>query len=358
MVCIRNTSSIKKLHVIPVNLSILVKSVLSTVLMFTGMFSQAIKKHLSRNEYIILMYHRVIDYDETVQPGMYVTPETFRLHLDYLTKHFSIISMNELVQRIANSAALSKDSKPLCVLTFDDGWIDFYQNVFPIIKQYNCPATVYLPTRFINSTHQFWTDQLANILNKIEVSDYPDMTDSEATELVKEFRVLKGCFSERLDAAAERMKCFNSEKIRELLDRISTSLGILLDGTNRDFINWDEVSEMYGSELVTFGSHTVSHEILTTIPSDQVRRELEQSKKELVDKNCIDTECPTFCYPNGNFSDEIAVQVKEAGYCAAVTTINGWNTQHSDIMKLNRIGVHQDISSSKALLAARLAGVF
>ncbi len=70
------------------------------------------------------MYHRVLPQDLAqganipVQPGMYVTPESLRLHLSYLKEHFLIISLAELVRRLQAGEDISR----CAVVTFDDGW--------------------------------------------------------------------------------------------------------------------------------------------------------------------------------------------------------------------------------------------
>jgi hypothetical protein len=63
-----------------------------------------------------------------------------------------------------------------------------------------------------------------------------------------------------------------------------------------------------------------------------------------------------FAYPNGNYTDEIMQLVKQHGYSLAVTTRKGW-IGYSDgekAFKLNRIGIHQDMTSTGALFASRI----
>jgi hypothetical protein len=66
---------------------------------------------------------------------------------------------------------------------------------------------------------------------------------------------------------------------------------------------------------------------------------------------------PVFCYPNGDYNQEIARQVKAAGYLAAVSTRfgleNGSSHHHYG---LKRIGIHNDMSSSIPLFAYRMLG--
>ena len=70
----------------------------------------------------------------------------------------------------------------------------------------------------------------------------------------------------------------------------------------------------------------------------------------------VDPSFIPFCYPNGNYTREIAEMVRSAGYHAAVTTKKGWNQFDDDRFMLKRIGIHQDMTSSVPLFAARIAG--
>jgi peptidoglycan/xylan/chitin deacetylase (PgdA/CDA1 family) len=98
------------------------------------------------------MYHRIIPEKEAspgLQAGMYVEPKTFEIHIEYLKKYFLIIPLSETMNNSGKSFSLK--SKPNCILTFDDGWFDFYKYAYPILKAHDVHATVFLPTKFIGT---------------------------------------------------------------------------------------------------------------------------------------------------------------------------------------------------------------
>lgn len=96
----------------------------------------------------ILMYHHVLPADQAKNIGasnLNVPPDIFRQQIDYLIgKGYQIIGLDELLPTIT---AGSLPSKPI-VLTFDDGYRDFYDNVFPILKEKNVKATSFVITQF------------------------------------------------------------------------------------------------------------------------------------------------------------------------------------------------------------------
>lgn len=339
--------------------TILVKSILSWVLLVTGVTHAFIRKCAADKQYMIMMYHRVLAADPMIQPGMYVTPKTFERHLVFLKKYFSIIPLTELVDSSSLENMVEKNVKPVCVLTFDDGWIDFYQNVFPLLKKYQVPATVFLPTNFIGLKKKFWTDRLALILKWMATNTYSadQSSQTEILNLLDKFSMLDGSLQDRLDEAAEMLKKYSQQEINRILDQIEVQANPDDLPGGRDFIDWEEVKIMYQSGLVNFGSHTVNHEILTNISDEEITNELIESKKALLDHQCVDENKLTFCYPNGNFSSDIAKLVSTNGYQLAVTTRSGWNPCNTNILELNRVAVHQDISSTTAMFSARISGI-
>ena len=122
----------------------------------------------------------------------------------------------------------------------------------------------------------------------------------------------------------------------------------------RSFMNWGEVRELFASDLVSFGSHTIHHARLTTLPAAAVAVELQGAMEKLYTEK-IAKKRISFCYPNGNYSTEITKLVAQSGYSSAMTCDSGWNKVGDDLFSLRRISLHQDISFSDALLSYRLA---
>lgn len=165
-------------------------------------------------------------------------------------------------------------------------------------------------------------------------------------------------FEERLEQVIGSLKSKSTDEIEAFIDEVSTFHRFDPTPGQRAFMNWEEAKEMHDSGLIEFGSHTHTHPILTNIPIESVKEELTRSKSELVSRGLCDENNISFCYPNGNFTPEIAREVKKAGYLSAVTTRTGWNGPDADPFTLNRIGMHQDVSSTTALFAARIARLF
>jgi peptidoglycan/xylan/chitin deacetylase (PgdA/CDA1 family) len=303
------------------------------------------------------MYHRVISKAEVghgLQEGMYVDPTTFDMHVEYLKRNFLIMPLAEIFNNTKASSAKSEDT-PVCYLTFDDGWHDFYKYAFPILKAHRIPATVFLPTKYIGSSIFFWTDRIANIFHQMK--DMPRVKhtrNSMEDRLAKELESFGGSTQEKIEAAIPILKKQDNERLLNTLSRLEKRWEIKPITDKRSFLNWDEVREMSDTGLISFGSHTDNHRILTELRDDEIYQELYESKKKMISEKAVGTDFIPFSYPNGDHDDRVVTIVKEAGYHVAVTTEKGWNSYDAPMFRLNRISIHQDISSSREMFGCRI----
>ena len=320
-----------------------------------------------RGRVVILTYHRVVSdhmvREEHIQPGMYVRGQSFEAHIAYLRKRFTIVSLEELLDLWGTNRL--KNNQSYCVITFDDGWKDNYQFAFPVLMKYRVPATIFLATEFIGTTRWFWPDQMMLLLEKGRQHTTGAADRKASSTILAEtigvmlseadgiFRRVESGDPIDPDAIIEFCKGVEVDKVHQIIDRLSRALHMDLP-THRVLLNWDEVREMAGKG-VTFGSHSISHRIMTQIPLSEVKTELIDSRKAMLEQGIKPV--PVFCYPNGNFDRDIQGLVSESGYLAAVGCEVGLEPERpDDLFALKRISLHEDSSASLPLLAFALSG--
>ena len=148
------------------------------------------------------------------------------------------------------------------MLTFDDGLLDNYTKVFPLLLEFGMVATFYVVpgydkvTRYVNPWSGGW-------------SDFPQPLYSLP------------------------FYSMQSQHRQEM--------------------------SRHGMEI---GCHTFNHRKLTQVPSVELRHEIADSKIFLEDE--LGQPVTTFCYPNGRFDRRVLAQVKEAGYLGACSTLPGY----------------------------------
>jgi len=88
---------------------------------------------------------------------------------------------------------------------------------------------------------------------------------------------------------------------------------------------------------VQIGSHTKTHPELTRLSSAEYNEEISASKKELEEQ--LGHPVETFCYPGGDYNEQVRDSVKNAGYRNAVTTQRGHVENGFDPYGLRRVPI-------------------
>lgn len=318
----------------------LIKSFFGIV--FKNLFPH-IYKH--QNVRIILMYHQVLANppDQMCDPGMYVMADTFAMHMNELSSFFEIVPLDEIL--------FSKQKgQNLCAVTFDDGWLDNYDNAFPILKQLKIPATIFIPTEMIGTNQKFWFESLWAAADNARETDRQQEFISFFNNIISSLNYTKQITQRYLFELTSLLK--NQINAIELDSLISTLSSIFCEDSNkRSLINWEECNKM-GKQGVRFGSHCLHHYITTSLNSNIKSQEICASLKQLKENTSAFT--PFFSYPNGDWDDESISLIDAAGYKGAVTTMLGTIKPSTDQYLLNRIPMHDYISKTPALLWFRL----
>ena len=346
-----------------------IKNMLSNPLYYSIKIKTVLNYKLS-GKLLILMYHRIVNKRTSniyLQDGMYVDPDTFRMHIKYLIRNFTVVSLDCIPQIVHRKSTLV-GNKPYCILTFDDGWRDFYENAFPILRTFNVCATVFLPIDFIGTNNIFWTDRLSNSIYNIEQSRKNGIIGHNNIKYridnIDKILNMNISIGKKIDLAIKTLKLLHKDEIDDILSYLTEKYSIEIkhfNSNNRYFLSWEEIREMHGSGIIYFGSHSKSHILLNNITEKEIRNELILSKNKLIEENLVQSSFIPFAYPNGNYTEKIARMVEEAGYSLALTTQKGWNRitdKDIPLYQLKRVGIHQDMTNTNAMFACRIHGLY
>jgi peptidoglycan/xylan/chitin deacetylase (PgdA/CDA1 family) len=294
--------------------------------------------------HLILMYHRVLERvpEELNDPGLFVTKNTFEMHLSEITRFFDVVSLEQAFEH-------SEERRVLCTITFDDGWIDNYEMAFPILKKYRLPATIFVPVKLVGSDHCFWWQSLFYLANR--AVEY-----GEEQVFVNYFRnAVPSWDPPELDngslaALAATLKEFSADKLDDFVGEAYVAMHSSLP-PQTTIIDWNHMREM-GKFGITFGSHGLRHYILNTLTSKVKKEEIFESR-ELLEGKGIAT-VPFFSFPNGSWDQESTALLSLAGYRGGLTTRDGYNVRRTHPVLLNRVGMHDYISNTPDLFWFRI----
>jgi hypothetical protein len=146
---------------------------------------------------------------------------------------------------------------------------------------------------------------------------------------------------DRIDAVIdveERLKKLNSSKRNSIIEKMVEILKVDLHKCKHGnfMLSWKEIMEMSNSGLITFGSHGISHPILTNECDEDIKYEIVASKMMIEQK--IGKPVFAFAYPNGDFNEFIKSKLKEKGYLCAASCIPVIVNEETDWLELGRIG--------------------
>lgn len=102
----------------------------------------------------------------------------------------------------------------------------------------------------------------------------------------------------------------------------------------KPLMNWQMINELKQNGI-TFGSHTRTHPFLTELSAIEAAEEIAGSKAAL--ENQLGCPVNHFCYPSGNYNDNIVELVKKAGYRTATVTAQGYLHSGDDPFTLKRL---------------------
>jgi peptidoglycan/xylan/chitin deacetylase (PgdA/CDA1 family) len=280
-------------------------------------------RHLFAQYPRIIMFHRVFAGKELGLGGVVV--EDFRRILLYIKRSYRAMTVSELFEVKSSIGSYPKNA---VAITFDDGYENFYDLAWPLLREFNLPATVFVVPDLINNQKWLWFDRF------IYIGD-----------------ALRKVFSEnKVKNLMAEMKRQTAEQREKLLGEFARNFGVSIpEQAPAQFrlMSWDMLKKLSRSKLIEVGSHTLSHPILANESDEKAWVEIYESK------NIIETKlgvlCKSFCYPNGLRNDYRIDQVgmvRRAGYVCGIAAHFGFVTSKSNLFALPRIdGDHVDMYS-------------
>jgi peptidoglycan/xylan/chitin deacetylase (PgdA/CDA1 family) len=282
----------------------------------------------------VFVYHRFCS-----KPGTYahrVSQEAFEFQVSQIAKYFKVMTLAEYLLLKHQKKDIPKN---VAVLTIDDGYHDFYDFAYPVLKKYGIKATFFVTVNFINRTLWLWPDRIDYaIKNTIHAFCDFHFKDVHFEFELKNETLKFNCWRQLTNYG---ISLENNEKwkfIRYVEERLCVKLPDDMPDEYRP-VTWDQLKEM-SDNGIEIGSHTMNHPILSKIHGDELVFEIDESRKEI--ERRLGIEVLSFCYPNSakkDINDDVLRQVELSGYRGAVF---GGYPDCGDLYRVPRMGVTDD----------------
>lgn len=275
----------------------------------------------------VLTYHRIC---EPGGPFAGLAPAVFRQQMAWLRRNCNPVAPQDISERLTNGT----NGKMDVLVTFDDGYRDFFDAALPVLREFEIPAVVFLATQFVDEGGLIWTEELDWALSatRCERVSLPWNADETLPLRNPAERRTAG------QVCRKFLKEQHDDERAEWQARLLNALEVepAARALPRQFLSWDEVRA--ARPLITFGGHTHRHRILSRLPAAEVEWEIEHCSRRIAAEL---GDAPTlFAYPNGravDFNEDALKALRRCGYEFAFTTIAGVNTGDADRLALRRI---------------------
>ena len=108
----------------------------------------------SVNKVPILIYHSISSAATPKFRQFAISPGAFGEQMSYLHQQgFTPVTVTQFI-RVRSQGAFAPGERPI-ILTFDDGYADFYTDALPILRQYNFTATLFVTTAFVEGASRW-----------------------------------------------------------------------------------------------------------------------------------------------------------------------------------------------------------
>jgi peptidoglycan/xylan/chitin deacetylase (PgdA/CDA1 family) len=271
---------------------------------------------------VVLAYHRV---GPPEAPFRKVTIDNFRAQMAWLRRHCHLLHPSEL------RGAVEEPSRRCRVMvTFDDGYCDYFEHALPILREFDVPAVNFVATQFVDDGAPFWWDQVDLACQRTRkqsvVLPWRDASVPAATADDR-MRIYREC-QRHLKTVPDAGKTALLPRVFEALDVDQADVHL-----PRQVMTWEQMRA--SRDVTTFGGHLHSHPLVSRIDTDQLERELQLSHQRMTTE--LGARPTLFAYPDGDVTDAAKAAVRRHGYHMAFGIVEGLATPHSDWYEIARL---------------------
>ena len=320
----------------------------------------------------VVMYHYVRDLPRTRFPAIHgMRLEHFEGQLDYLTKHYTIVDVREILAAIRGETTLPSNA---CLLTFDDGFLDHYTVVFPCLDYRRLPAVFFVPGRPIEEREILDVHGIHFVL--AAVSD-PRQLIEDVFGLLRQYRPGHDVPDDRTlyqrYATATRLDAPEVAFIKRLLQRELPKdvRGAIVRALFVRHVSTDPAS--FANELymdleqlrclvrhgMAVGGHAYDHPWLDTLSAAEQADEVRRTVAFLRLFGPVRPGEWVMSYPYGSHTPTTVDLLRQAGCAMAVTTQVGLAEDLSaplEIPRLDAVDLPTSINAAQSKWTARVRG--
>ncbi len=282
----------------------------------------------------IITYHYVRPLKNSKYPNLKALElKKFKEQINILKKNTTILKIDDLSQVNLNK------KKNFSLLTFDDGYLDHYKHVYPILKKHNIYASFFIPIKNLISKDILSVNKIHFILEKFYGKE------QKLEELINRYLIKKKINSNILKKkwsfkrSKRKKRNFDNQKvffIKDLLQNILPSKirkglvnNLFKKYVSKDYKDFNKKLYMSEKQIkilkkngMHIGSHSYEHEWYEFMSYKKQKEDIKKSFKILKKKKFL-SKIKTFCYAYGSHNQNSIKILNNEKIDYAFTTVKG-----------------------------------
>jgi peptidoglycan/xylan/chitin deacetylase (PgdA/CDA1 family) len=315
------------------------------------------------NHLTIVMYHYVREIKGSRFPQINgLELKDFKEQLAYLKRHYEFVTVQDCITSLKGKDALPSNA---ILLTFDDGYSDHFQNVFPILQDMGIQGSFFPPAQPILEGKVLDVNKIHFILCSADPKKLVDELFKKLEGLRREGYEGIPSEEEILTRSAHYELRYDSKEVTLFKRLLQRDLPLAIRATVTDelfrkfvsnderafarelYMNLDNLRTMQTSGMYA-GSHGWSHSWLDSVSPEIQKLEIDKSL-EFLKSVGAPTDDWVMCYPYGAFNQSLVKILANSKCALALTTQVGIATLDSlNALTLKRLDTNDFPKSSKA----------
>jgi peptidoglycan/xylan/chitin deacetylase (PgdA/CDA1 family) len=298
----------------------------------------------------VLTYHHVCEPsgDYAFDPDTAdVTPAQFQRHMDLVRRHFTVITVDQLVAALDGGTNLPPNP---CMVTFDDGYRSNLTVALPILRRLGLTAVFFIATSFVSERRLYWWDRIAWLVKHARGRElrltYPRPLTVPLADPAGARGVLNGLVKDEQGLDLERY-------LVEIARAAELTWTPALERQLADqlIMTWDEVRQLRDAGM-DIESHSRHHRVLQTLDDAALVSELAGARDDIARE--MGRPARVIAYPVGRRIlpyPKVRAAVAAAGYKVGMTNGTGvvplW--RRPDRLDIARVAVDRHLSDDMFL---------
>lgn len=321
---------------------LMVRSLLATL----SVMPLYVLKKLSRTNLVLPFYHMVSDEDVPHVKHLYTFRNTkeFKDDIDYFLRHYSPVSLSDLLDCINKNQSLHENS---FLLTFDDGFREIYDVVVPILKEKGVPATFFLNSNFLDNKQLFFRHKASILIEHLQ-----SVGELSSTDKIKDIFLKNRIEFTDLEASILSVEYHK----RNVIDEIALILNVDFDNylaSFKPYLNSNQVEKLI-EDGFTIGAHSIDHPLYSSLSLEDQLYQTRESVKLIIERFSLDYNAFAFPFTDNGVSRRYFDEILRSG-SVDISFGNSGIVKDLCPNNLQRISMEGSILPAKKIIAIQYA---